>query len=155
MSAGRSDVKGTRQNVAGRRYFNVEQARRALVLVKRIVADIMSRYQRLLELQEIVDAAESAGPQVDSGEHVRREIAAVADKLHAYLTELDDVGVDLRNWEGGVVDFPCIAGGREVRLCWQYGEPRINHWHEVDACPAGRKTIETLPVADRAAVSIS
>jgi hypothetical protein len=134
--------------IIGRRYFSAAQAQRALVLVRRIAADIVGLYSHLLDLQEAFDATESAGRAGRERERARLEIVGTAQKLHSCLLELDDVGVELKDWEAGVVDFPCIAGGQEVRLCWQCGDERISHWHEIHACPAGRKLIETLPVAD-------
>jgi hypothetical protein len=42
-------------------------------------------------------------------------------------------GIILRDTESGLVDFPALREGRIVHLCWQLGEPAVNHWHEVDA----------------------
>ena len=43
--------------------------------------------------------------------------------------------------EHGLVDFPTTLDGRWVYLCWLSGEPRVTHWHEVDAGFAGRRGI--------------
>jgi len=134
--------------VVGRRYFNVIHAERALVLVRRIVADMVGWYDRLLELQEAFEAADAGGADREISEGIKSEMSKVAEKLHSCMLELDDVGAEVKDWEAGVVDFPCVAGGREVRLCWQYGQDRICYWHDIHACPGGRKPIETLPVAD-------
>jgi|TARA_B100000809_G_scaffold156327_1_gene153627 hypothetical protein len=40
--------------------------------------------------------------------------------------------------ESGIVDFPTTFEGRWVYLCWQRGEPRISHWHELDTGFRGR-----------------
>jgi hypothetical protein len=124
--------------------FTLGQANRALVLVRRIVGDVMSQYGRLVDLQETLETAEAAG---DTGryETARRGLARSAGRLRTFLGELEDVGVELEDWELGVVHFPSIAGGRQVCLCWQYGEEEITCWHEVDAGPAGRQPLETLP----------
>ena len=128
----------------GKQSFTVAEANRALVLVRRIVGDVMSQYARLVDLQEALETAEGAG---DAGryETARRGLVRSAGRLRTFLGELEDVGVELEDWELGVVHFPSIAGGRPVCLCWQYGEEEIACWHEVDAGPAGRQPVETLP----------
>jgi len=40
------------------------------------------------------------------------------------------------------LDFSALKNGREVYLCWQYGEDDIQYWHEVEAGFAGRQPIE-------------
>ncbi len=142
--------------IVGPRHFNAAQADSALVLIRRIVRDVMDEYDGLVELQETIEAAEynrhgqivAAAGSEGEADLARDRLAVMAMRLHGYLEELDEVGAELRDWAVGVVDFPCVAGGREVRLCWRWGEKRIGHWHEVGACPYGRRPISTLPVAD-------
>jgi len=155
MMAARFNTNGTGRVIVGRRYFNVAQAERAIVLVKRIIADVVSWYDRLLDLQETMEAAQSSDEAGQLSESTKSKVARTAERLHSCLLELDDVGVELEDWETGVVDFPCVAGGREVRLCWQYGDKRIKYWHDIHGCPGGRKSIETLPVADRLGAPVS
>lgn len=128
-----------------RRYFSVTEANRALVLVGRIVADIVDAYQYLLDLQELVEAARESAParQIEA---VHRQVMLIVDKLHGYLRELDELGVELEELSLGIVDFPAMAAGREVRLCWQHGEKAVQHWHEVGATAAARRPIDALGV---------
>lgn len=44
--------------------------------------------------------------------------------------------------ESGIVDFPTTYEGRWVYLCWQRGEPRITHWHELDTGFRGRRDLQ-------------
>ncbi len=127
------------------RHFTVEQADRALVLIRRIVADVIVDYQRLLDLNEVMEAACAAGGN-DRIEACRDALLSTVEKLQNCLGELAEIGVELRDWGLGVVDFPAMADGREVFLCWQFGEPRVMHWHEQEAGDAGRQSLDTLPV---------
>jgi len=47
----------------------------------------------------------------------------------------------LKDYFTGLVDFPSRLDGREVYLCWRFGEDEIAHWHELDAGFAGRQKI--------------
>ena len=123
------------------RYFTVAQADRALVLVRRIVGDVLAGYERLLDLQELL---ETAGPDTAAAHDadVRDDLLKVAGMLTNCAEELEDVGAFLQDWSQGIVDFPALLAGREVCLCWQYGEPRVGYWHELDAGFPQRRPIE-------------
>ncbi len=57
-------------------------------------------------------------------------------------TEITNAGVQLKDYQRGLIDFPSMMDGRIVLLCWQLGEPGfIEWWHETDAGFAGRRRI--------------
>ena len=61
------------------------------------------------------------------------------DRIDLQLTELEALGVQLKDFERGLVDFPSLRDGRVVLLCWQMGEgDELEWWHDVDAGFAGR-----------------
>ena len=126
------------------RFFTLAEANRSLVLVQRIVADILCEYLRLNDLQETIEAAQESG-KYDRARAARDELVGSVDRVHAYVCELENVGADLKDWTLGVVDFPSLAGGREIALCWSAGEEGIQFWHDPDAGCAERKPMETLP----------
>lgn len=126
------------------RYFTLRRAGRALVLIKRIVADILDDAPRMRELQELLEAAERAGRD-EQARFVRADLAGVAERYQRCLGELDDLGVELVDVDLGVVEFPCIADGVEVRLCWRFGRGELVGWHEVGQCYAACRPIGSLP----------
>lgn len=127
-----------------KRVFSLSEANRALVLVRRIVTDVIFEYSRMIELQEQLETAEETGTDEQS-ELARMDLIRSAGRLRCCLDELEDVGVELKDWALGVVDFPSMAAGRAICLCWQYGQQRIEYWHEADATFAERRPIDTLP----------
>ena len=58
------------------------------------------------------------------------------------LAEIDATGVQVKDLDMGLLDFPCVVDGRTVLLCWKLGEKGITHWHGVDEGFAGRKPID-------------
>lgn len=129
--------------------FTIEEANRALPLVRRIVADLRDDYQTWRELMaryEIIAAGTRAYLGEDQHEvELRHELAERAARLDGLLEELKAVGCELKDFELGLVDFYALLDDRLVFLCWRLGEPRIEYWHEVDAGIAGRQPIdETL-----------
>jgi hypothetical protein len=58
------------------------------------------------------------------------------------LAEIDATGVQVKDLDMGLLDFPCLVDGRTVLLCWKLGENGITHWHGVEEGFAGRKPID-------------
>jgi hypothetical protein len=54
------------------------------------------------------------------------------------------IGVELRDFTRGIVDFPAWYEGREIRLCWMFGERAVSNWHEADSGFACRRSIAVL-----------
>ncbi len=67
------------------------------------------------------------------------------------LAEIDATGVQVKDLDIGLLDFPCQVEGRTVLLCWKLGEKSITHWHDINEGFAGRKPInEKIAKAKRA-----
>lgn len=58
------------------------------------------------------------------------------------MAEIDAIGVQVKDLDLGLLDFPCKVEGEVVLLCWKLGEPSITHWHGMDEGFAGRKPID-------------
>ena len=127
-----------------RRYFTVDQANRALVLVKRIVGDVLGDYQRVLDLQEVLEAHQHAG-EAERAQQTQERIIELVKRLQGCSDELIELGAEMKDWSTGVVDFPTLAGGQEVQLCWRHGEESILFWHRSDDGCGCRRDILTLP----------
>lgn len=122
--------------------FTIEQANRTLPLVRRIVQDIVDHYARWQELVKSLDVL-AAGPSPDSIEIDRRQrdVQAAARAIEGFVRELNELGVEMKGFDIGLVDFPGDVDGRPVYLCWRLGEPSVAHWHERDAGFAGRRPL--------------
>jgi hypothetical protein len=57
-------------------------------------------------------------------------------------SEITALGVEIKDYARGLIDFPSLRGGRIVYLCWELadGGP-IAWWHETDAGYAGREPL--------------
>lgn len=124
-----------------KKYFSLDEANRALPFVRRVVADICEAYRRAVGLQHKM---EFPLPDQDT-ERLRDEYETLMSRLNDLVDELTLVGVELKDYDKGLVDFPAVRDGREVQLCWMLDEPAINAWHELDAGFAARQPIATFP----------
>ena len=58
------------------------------------------------------------------------------------VAEIDAAGVQVKDLDIGLLDFPCVVGDEVVLLCWKLGEKEIAHWHNTTEGFAGRKPID-------------
>jgi hypothetical protein len=76
---------------------------------------------------------------------VRRQRAALESHLQAAkdsVAEIDAIGVQVKDLDTGLLDFPCEIDGEIVLLCWKLGENRIDYWHTVEDGFRGRQPID-------------
>ena len=64
------------------------------------------------------------------------------ERLDTLVHRIQATGVHIKDLNLGLMDFPALRQGREVYLCWRYGEERIEFWHELDAGFANRQMID-------------
>jgi hypothetical protein len=129
-----------------RKYFSLEEANKALPLVKAIVSDIVRQYRLVEGLQQRLSSVHrdkrkpSDDPYSEEIAHSQSELEAEEDKLRTFIEELKNLGVELKS-EDGLCDFRSKMDGREVYLCWRLGEPEVKYWHELDTGFAGRRPL--------------
>lgn len=58
------------------------------------------------------------------------------------IAEIDATGVQVKDLDVGLLDFPCKVEGEIILLCWKLGEPKIGHWHNTTEGFGGRKPID-------------
>lgn len=127
--------------------FSVEEANKALPLVKAIVGDIVRQFQVVNELKQRLASVQndrrrpSNDIYAEETAQSRAELDSEESKLATYIEELSRLGVELKGPDG-LCDFPSLRDGREVYLCWRHGESAVTHWHEKNAGFAGRQPLD-------------
>lgn len=129
-----------KQPRAKKKFFTVVEANRALPYVSRIMEDIRTSYSRARELEDRMDR-----PMPDDNtQKMQDEFDRTIEDLNRFVQELQQVGVHIKDYDLGLLDFPGEHEGREICLCWKRGEDKIHAWHEVDGGYAGRKDLKML-----------
>jgi len=128
------------------KYFTVEEANNTLVLVNPIVKDIILKRKKMISLKKAIRDMRMS----DKKKYYTLKIQESTDLLKNisreityHLEELEMVGCYLKDFETGIIDFPSIMKGRVVFLCWMYGEPKVQNWHELTLGFEGRQEIST------------
>src|SRR5689334_1771225 len=71
----------------------------------------------------------------------RAERDKAVQRVRDAMAEIDAIGVQVKDLDIGLLDFPCKVGEEVVLLCWKLGEASITHWHGMEEGFAGRKPI--------------
>jgi hypothetical protein len=72
----------------------------------------------------------------------KAERAKAEQRVKDALAEIDSIGVQVKDLNIGLLDFPCEVEGQIILLCWRLGEKAITHWHGLQEGFAGRKPID-------------
>ena len=86
----------------------------------------------------------SGGMTVDVGKVAkqRAEMESHMQRVKESIAEIDSIGVQVKDIESGLLDFPCRLDDQVVLLCWRMGETSIEHWHTVESGFQGRQPLD-------------
>ena len=122
--------------------FTVEEANSLLSSVRPIVKSIQRSHRRLISFQtaakRAAEGAESGGGGMVQGPRYARLLL----ELSIGAGQLEALGVQLKDYTQGLIDFPSMRDGRVVLLCWKADEgDQVEWWHDVEAGFAGRQPL--------------
>jgi hypothetical protein len=131
------------------RLFTPEEANATLVrlrpLLERLVEERRALATRAGELQGAQGVVAGNGGRIDAGRiaGLQEAVARSAAEVAALVEELQRVGVQVKDLDRGLVDFPARhpESGETVLLCFELGEPAVEHWHDLEEGFAGRKRL--------------
>jgi hypothetical protein len=131
------------------RTFTLDEAKMLLPVLESLLRTAISGKKLMEEvdgeLQELSHRIFlNGGTHVDVVAVARRkaERAKAEQRAKDALAEIDSIGVQVKDIDIGLLDFPCDVDGKTVLLCWKMGENSITHWHGTDEGFAGRKLID-------------
>jgi hypothetical protein len=129
--------------------FTLDEAQALLPIVESLLNRAIEAKQAAGELQEQMSELVrrifiSGGMLIDIGAAQKRRITldALIQRAKDALEEIDAIGVQVKDLDSGLLDFPCLLEGETVLLCWKRGEQRIDFWHRVEDGFAGRQPID-------------
>lgn len=125
------------------KFFTVEEANDLLPVIRPKLEEIKTRYENNHAFRDAVRLAATAAADCGGGglEGGTRYVKSLY-KIGKLTTELFELGVQLKDYSRGLIDFPSVRNGQTILLCWQLGEDeRIKWWHETETGFAGRKPL--------------
>jgi hypothetical protein len=129
--------------------FTLEEANALLPVVDSLLGRAISAKEAAERLESDIQSLRqriflSGGMTVDIAGVARNRTEAEAEVQRAKeaLGEIDAIGVQVKDLETGLLDFPCRVEGELVLLCWRRGESRIEYWHTLEAGFRGRQPLD-------------
>jgi hypothetical protein len=123
------------------KYYTIKEANETLTIIRPMLKEMMEIGMKIREHQpELWDLVQkSAG---NGGNSTLSKLLADFDRLDFILHKIQDMGIEVKDLTIGLIDFVAMHEGREVYLCWKYGEDSIQFWHEIEAGFQGRQLID-------------
>lgn len=72
----------------------------------------------------------------------RAEMESHLERVRESIAEIDAIGVQVKDLDTGLLDFPFRLDEDIVLLCWRLGESSIEHWHTVESGFQGRQPVD-------------
>jgi hypothetical protein len=122
------------------KHFTVEEANALLPELRVLLTDIKAIRDRL-----VVDL-EAAAPVLhqtkqNGGGSAANPYLGTVQTLNNRLTRMSELGVQIKDVDRGLVDFPAWREEREVLLCWHLGEDEVRYWHDLESGFSGREEL--------------
>ena len=124
-----------------KRYFTIGEANHLIPQIQGMVERLRQGQQRLRGHRPTAEASAQKAAGNGGGSDAGAYLADYSRTIAHSLAQLQALGVLVKDIEQGLIDFPHWRDGREVYLCWKYGEERISHWHETDSGFSGRQPL--------------
>lgn len=117
----------------------LESLLRSAIDAKKLIEEVDAEHQALASRVFV-----NGGTAVDIMAVARRkaERDKALQKAKDAVAEIDATGVQVKDLDIGLLDFPCLVGDEVILLCWKLGEQGITHWHGTEEGFAGRKPID-------------
>lgn len=129
------------------RHFTPEEANAALddvrPLVEKMVDARRSHVAALERQEELESHIRGNGGGIPPAElaETAAEVERLERELARAVDDLSELGVQVKDLDEGLVDFPALRGGETVLLCWRLGEDDVAYWHTVEDGFAGRRPL--------------
>ncbi len=131
------------------RTFSLEEAKSLLPVLESLLRTAIASKKTMEEVDAEFQAVAhrvflNGGMFLDVVPLARRKAERVKAEQRAKdaLAEIDSIGVQVKDIDIGLLDFPCDVEGQIILLCWKLGEKSITHWHGTQEGFAGRKPID-------------
>jgi hypothetical protein len=122
--------------------FTVEEANALLPTVRGIVRQVQRAYKRVAASQDAARIAADRAKLGGGGILGGSGYVVALSELAEHAGRLEALGVQIKDYGRGLIDFPSLREGSVVLLCWQMGEGnQLEWWHDTETGFAGRRPL--------------
>jgi hypothetical protein len=121
--------------------FTPQEASKLLPDIRPKVKELVERKKVVAALHDEIEKYNLLGFRSPDVAEKAAQLDALVEDMTRKIAELEDLGVQVKDLEFGLVDFPAERYGERVLLCWRYGEPDVSFWHRQNEGYSGRKSL--------------
>ncbi|MDG6990251.1 MAG: DUF2203 domain-containing protein [Nitrososphaerota archaeon] len=121
--------------------FTPQEASKLLPDIRPKMKELIERKKAVATLHNEIEKYNIIGFKTAEVVEKAAQLDALVDDMSREIAELEDLGVEVRDLDYGLVDFPAERYGESVMLCWRYGEPDVSYWHKPKEGYNGRKSL--------------
>ena len=122
------------------RLFTLNEARSLIPRLRKLLLRVTFEREKLLDLRVEIDQAREKA-EFGGGSPLGPLYLKHMIRFSEAVQEIEFLGVLVKDFRIGLVDFPYEHNGRIVYLCWKPDEDEIGWWHETDSNFAGRQPL--------------
>jgi len=132
--------EGRRVMQGQRKLFTVQEANQTLPRVTRLMRSLRERFRWLDGHRQQVPFMLAEYNIVDESPVDMKYFQALIS-VRGLIGQVEKLGVQIKDINTGLVDFPARIHGRDVLLCWRLGESRVRFYHAPESGYAGRQLL--------------
>jgi len=117
------------------RYFGIDEANAVVADARPVLEELRADRERVAELQAGLQRDRENNGSAEHAEQLaerEQQLRDIVRRMQADVAQIDEWGITLREIGTGLIDFPALANGRPIWLCWRLGEGDIEWWHEAN-----------------------
>ena len=122
--------------------FTPQEASKLLPDIRPKLKELIEKKRVVAKLHNDIERYNLFGFKTAELAEKAAQLDALVEDMNRTVTELEDLGVQVRDLDYGLVDFPAEKYGEKVMLCWRYGEPEVAFWHRPNEGFNGRKSLK-------------
>ena len=123
-----------------KKYFTVEEANEC---IPELITDISALLELKKELEKLHAELTPFLEVIPSNGGSKNALLLMqtGDQFREIVERIQSRGCHLKGLDPALIDFPHMRDGKEVYLCWRFGEKEVRYWHEIESGFAGRKPL--------------
>ncbi len=130
------------------RLFTVKEAEELIPRLEQIVGTLMENKRQAMEIgqdlariQELVKQGNEKQVKASDLQNKQTELEFLVKVINDGLDAIEEMGVQPKDLDMGLIDFPALVDGEEALLCWRFGERSIRFYHGLREGFSGRKPL--------------
>jgi hypothetical protein len=121
--------------------FTPQEASKLLSDIRPKIKELIERKKGVAQLHIEMERYNLLGFSTAEVAEKAAQLDSLVEDLTKKISELEDLGVMVKDLDMGLIDFPAERYGESVLLCWKYGEPEVAYWHTPEGGVKGRKPL--------------